>query len=464
MQITTKIKWDSGNEHQELEFDKFFQFIILSDINNGKCKVIIYTAVSFHSEYENERLHFSFQCNKKTPTNIAHQDKSNFYNDELVVKQFWGERSKVSSDLSSVIKECLVGSDYNIENTESIRNGLDKDSSKVLYIEQSKDNIRKILIQPTKINDKTTDNVILTGCFDSIPKDLRKYVSNGYWFKTEFEDEIEHNQKGFTVKSNIVFENAKFKSPDFKIYFQTRKNYELKTSTADIEFHEKEEDENAEKSQPRQNEKCEIIKVFSQTQTQYFDEWAKLGIYVSSLFRIKTTTQLERKIFTNGISAITFSAQMEDLESPRKREIHLLILSIIFSLFCSIGLDVTRQGTPEFIRIFPTLFKSHASSDFLWLAVCLGVLVKYLFVTTSKINIKIRRFIIPAPVVTWLSIYVVAIPVPDIALHSAYYIDIGISVYCLLSFLYIINFRPPMPIATDNVGRFHRILRSITGT
>ncbi|MBL0516218.1 hypothetical protein [Aeromonas caviae] len=463
MHISTNIKYDSNKQNQELILDKFFQFIMLDEIINGKCRITIFTAISFHSEYNDERLVISFDCNLKTLAKgqIKHHDKSKFYEEEVVLKQFWGQNSKVDSDLSSMISKCLEDERERTnkdEDADKLKSDLPNNSSCMLYIEEAKNNISKIIIQPTELKGQT-NKVTLTGCYEKLTPELKKYVSSGYWFKSEFEGDIDSNKLGFKIKSDIKLTNAKFKSPDFKVYFQTPKKFDLKTSSADVEI-----TNTADGSSDINNAKCEIVKVFSQSKIKYFDEWAELGIYVSSLFKIQMNNQLEKKIFSNGVSSLTFTAQMEDLESPRKREIHLLILSIIFSLFCSIGLDVTRQGTPEFIKIFPTLIKSHATFDFLWLIVCLGVLVKYLFVTTSKINIKVRRFIIPAPVVTWLSIYVLAIPVPDLALHSVYYADIVISLYCLLSFLYIINFRPPMPIATNNVGRFHKILRSITGT
>lgn len=470
MNITTNIKLDKkGQALPKVTIDKLFHFIILQDINNDKCKVTIYTALAFHSDQKDAKLVVSFSCNKKQ-VKAKHEDRSSFYLEDGVITQFWGKNSKVDTEYSTITQKCLEGINVSTPDPlDKITTALDKieDTDAVLYIDEDKQGIRKIIIQPSKIKVEAAQ-IALKCKYGALENELKEFVSNGYWIKSEFDSDIQSSKLGFNFQSEIKLDGAVFNSPDFKVYFQTQKKYDLKTSSAEVDLQST--PPNSPTTSSAIGTKCEVIKVFSQSKIIYFDEWAKLGIYTSSLFKVQMSSSLENKICNNGIKSIIINAQMEDLESPRKREINLLILSIIFSLFCSIGLDVTRQTSEIFPLIFP--MKSFLSLDLLWFIVCIGVFLKYVFITTTNIN---KKIIIPLaiPLVLWFVPYafISDLKISDNPVmsneytlryfHSLYFIDLLFSAYCLISYAFIKKVRYTL---RSNDGIIKKLLVKLTGT
>ncbi|MFM5083180.1 hypothetical protein ACEUBN_17905 [Aeromonas veronii] len=474
MNITTNIKLDrKGPNLSNVTIDKLFHFMIFHEINEGKCKVTIYTALAFHSDHKDARLIVSFTCNQKQ-VKAKHEDKSSFYLDETVIQQFWGKNSKIESEYYSITQNCINNKNLTTPDPlEKITAQLAKieDTDSVLYIEEEKQGIEKIIIQPSKIKVESAQ-IALKCKFGALENELKQFISNGYWIKSEFDTEIESNDLGFKFKSEIKLDGAAFKSPDFKVYFQTQKKYDLKTSSSEVELNTK-IPSTAQPTSSQMGSKCEVIKVFSQSKIVYFDEWAKLGIYTSSLFKVQMSNSLEGNICNDGIKSISINAQMEDLESPRKREITLLILSIIFSLFCSIGLDFTRQSSDAFKLIFP--MKSYLSLDLLWSIVCIGILLKYLFITATKIN---KKIIIPlvVPLVLWFMPYAYISNMMtethpfllnkyiENYFHLFYFFDILLNIYCLLSYLFIKKYRYTLRSNKSNDRPIKNIFIKLTGT
>ncbi|EMI5491494.1 hypothetical protein REJ26_002626 [Providencia stuartii] len=394
MRITTNIKNDSTNSDVAISIDKFFQFIIVGDIIDGECDVIIYNAIAFHynETVNNSKLIVGFNINDDDDVELQHKDMSFFYKDEAIIKQFWGKNSKFSKSYKELIEELFKEKDNGfsgeLNDADNINKIIDcfNDSSKTsgaLYITEKKDVIKDIIIFPLSIGESTHD-VVLCDIFEKLNNDLKCAASNGYWFKTKFKHKIENNHQGFKIKASISLDNAKFKSPDFKIYIQTNEKYDIKYNESSID-----------------GKVVHIEKVYSQNSLNYFKEWIYDGINKSSLFRLNNNNEIDKEINEN-IVKFNSSIQFEDIFASRRREINILIFSIILSLICSIGLDVTRQDKIVFGNIFPRGF--NLSLDALWLIACLSLAVKVFFYKISKVKLIVKLLLF-CPAFIWFSVY-----------------------------------------------------------
>lgn len=433
MKITTNIKQDN-NQKSNTVLDKFFQFMVLNEVQNDKCQVVIYTAIAFHCEQQDAKLIVNFSCNGQKKIDVVNTDKCSFYSDEAVLKQFWGGESKVDSGYMALIDKCADSE--STEDKEILRQALQNvhDSEDVLYISENKESIKDIIIQPLKVKIGTNE-VVLKCKFSDINKELKKYLSNGYWIKTVFEEDIESDQQGFKIEAGLELTGATFLSPDFNIYVQTPKKYDLKSGSVEINL----DGENTSQG--------ELIKVFSQSKINYFEEWTNLGIYASSLFKVTMNSTAKKDIFKKGIKGISHTAHMEDLDAPRKREINLLIFSILLSLFCAIGLDRTRQNTEQFVASFPNV--GFMSIDLIWAGICIGIMFKYFVLKGSKIAKNIKGLLL-LPFTIWFCAYFFIdigqlkeieffqVANENIFSYSGmqstlYILDIILSLYCIVS-------------------------------
>ncbi len=455
MHLTTKISFN-GSSNGDVVLDKFFQFIVLNNQESNKCEVTIYNAIAFHNKSSTCKLIVEFLDEKRRRIKgIEHDDKSDFYKETDVLSQFWGANSRYDANIDEIIQA------FNKENKVDHSDLYDHISSTktdgVLGIEENKAEIKNIIIIPFKIKNEG-DQLILKQDFCHKATEINSIISYGYWFKSKFNIEINTDQNGFSFISNIDFpDNVILKSPDFKTYIQTKKKYEIRRSSVDVK--------NSDDSKSG-----EIIKVFSQSKIKYFDEWANLGIYNSSLFKVNHGTAGGKVISEGGVKSISVKADMEDLEKPRRREINLLIFSIIFSLFTSFGFDRTRQTELSgFSDIFPDC--SFLSIDALWLFVCLGVLLKFMFIKIAKVP-KTFKVVLLLPVALWFSSYLTIyqtewmkeilgkpeeIPV-GLIYHILYYCNAVVMIYMAISIMLIIVLRPKKaPDAKKGWNNIHQI-------
>lgn len=456
MHLTTKISVDSNNGHgNTVVLDKFFQFIVLNKQDGNRCEVTIYNAISFHNENEDSKLIVEFLDEKgRIIQGLEHDDKVEFYKNSEVLSQFWGVNSRYDANISSVIAD-FAPEDVN-ENIlcEHIRS---MGTNGVFGVKENKPGIDNIVIVPLQI-EKESNQIVLQQKRSPQDSTLKKIISYGYWFKSRFNLDLNTGQNGFSFISNIEFPiNVDFKSPDFKIYIQTSKKYDVRRSKVEVR------DINDSKV-------GEIIKVFSQSKINYFEEWADLGIYTSSLFKVNHGTAGDKLISEGGVRAISVKADMEDLEKPRRREINLLIFSIIFSLFISFGFDRTRQlENNGFSSIFPDWH--YLSIDASWLIVCLGVLIKFLFFKQAKVPTWLKC-ILPLPIGLWFSSYLTIFQSEwikniltesgpysiNLLYHTLYYCNIVVIVYMAISLVLIKVMRPKQaPGAQTDQSLTHKI-------
>lgn len=390
MILTTKISFDSEAENTKTTLDKFFQFIIIDKINSNRCKVSIYNAISFSNDGDNSKLVIDFvNQNNQDISDVKFTDYKKFYEKTDVLKQFWGSGSKFSADISSIIKE--FAQDISSAEAEALQGTLEAcDSNGIFGVSENKESISNIIINPSRA--EYIGSQIKLKCNFPSTDSTYKNISNGYWFKAEFETDLSTGPNGFNIESKLEFSSkSKFISPDFKIYIQTGKKYDLRSSKVSV-------------ISDGTDYVGEVVKVFSQSKIKYFSEWAEHGIYSSSLFKASPGTTAEKAIKDTGLQSISVSAAFEDLELPRRREISLLIFSIIFSLFASLGFDKTRQTDGEFKKVFPNY--DYLSLDVGWLLVCITILAFYYFIKKYEWRL-IFKIIVVSPVFLWFFSYLI---------------------------------------------------------
>lgn len=390
MILTTKISRDSQAENTITTLDKFFQFIIIDKIDANRCKVSIYNAISFSGTGDNSKLIIDFHNQHHSQIQgVKYTDCERFYQETDILKQFWGSDSKFSADISSTIEQFFhsLSPDDKKEIVEVLGAC---NSSGIFGVSEKKESIKDIIINPSSA--EFVGSQAKLSC--NIPKTESKFdiISNGYWFKAEFETDLSTGPNGFNIESKLEFsKNSQFKSPDFKIYIQTGKKYDLRSSKVTVISN-------------GNDYIGEIVKVFSQSKIKYFSEWADHGIYSSSLFKASPGTTAEKAINDIGLESISVSAALEDLELPRHREINLLIFSIIFSLFASFGFDKTRQTESEFRDIFPSY--NYLSIDGSWLLVCIGIIIFYYLLKNYNWS-RITKFFAVFPIILWFFSYLI---------------------------------------------------------
>lgn len=333
-----------------------------------------------------------------------------------------GKKSYFSNNASTCLKK-LNKNDKHIP--QDLLSYLEKDNAckGYFYIEQSeKENIRKTLIKPIKV-EKNTNGVILSDTLTFHNEEYENLISQGYWFKNNFTVSIEKNEKALNLDVAVSLSGAFYKSPDFKIYIQSDKKYELKDTNISVSHSRDDIDKT----------NSEIVKVFSQSRMKYFDEWQKLGIHENSLFRIKMNSISENKTFKSGINELQLNIKLEDSETPVSREKNLIIFSLFLSLFLSFGFDITRQQELNFQLIFPYLAKEYFTIDALWIFLCLSIFIKYNYLEKTKVNKLIGSFTL-LPLLIWFSMYILH---PSIYLSFKflcwlYYIDCSIAIIVIL--------------------------------
>lgn len=384
MRLITSIIEDSADVNTKLHIDKFFQFVIIGNIVDGEAEVTVYNAIAFHykDQVTNPKIIVSFNVNDEDIC-LKHEDCSSFYQEQTVLNQFWGKESRFSASYRDLINKI---NHVEQNKQEELTVALDKagDSDGALFITESKNFVKDVIIAPCAIKE-SNGSVILNDFFNDISSEVKENVSNGYWFKTTFKSKIENNHQGFKLKIDINLDNGKYSSSDFKVYIQTNKDYDIQRSSSLI----------------NDEEEVTIEKVYSQNSLKYFKEWENLGIYKSSLFRMSNGSNVDKKI-SDKIEKFSTSVQFEDIFASRRREINILVFSIVLSLLCSIGLDATRQGATDFKSLFPSI--GSLSQDVLWLASCIGLATKYMFLKYSKISLLFKS-ILTIPAIFWFSLY-----------------------------------------------------------
>ncbi|HCG9432381.1 hypothetical protein VB492_18460 [Vibrio parahaemolyticus] len=424
--------------------------------DSNLCEVTIYNAIAFHDDAENSKLIVEFLDEKNSRIQgIAHEDKSKFYRESDVLNQFWGANSRYDANISDIIK--TFTKDKKIDEDSLYKHISSTGTNGVFGVEENKEGIDNVIIIPLEIENESNQLILRQ---ENHPQDseLKSIISYGYWFKSKFHIDLNTGQNGFSFTSNIDFsQSVTFKSPDFKTYIQTSKKYDIRRSKVEVK----------DKSDSKLGE---IIKVFSQSKIKYFEEWADLGIYNSSLFKVNHGTAGDTLISEGGVSSISVKADMEDLEKPRRREVNLLIFSIIFSLFTSFGFDRTRQlEAGGFSTIFPDF--PYLSIDAMWLLVCSGILMKFIFIKQAKVA-NLVKFFLALPVGLWFISYLIIyqsewvnemLNKPDTLpivpfYHTLYYCNIAGMVYMAISIVLIKVKRPKKaPGAKNDQSRMTKI-------
>ena len=224
MILTTKISRDSQAENTITTLDKFFQFIIIDKIDANRCKVSIYNAISFSGTGDNSKLIIDFHNQHHSQIQgVKYTDCERFYQETDILKQFWGSDSKFSADISSTIEQFFhsLSPDDKKEIVEVLGAC---NSSGIFGVSEKKESIKDIIINPSSA--EFVGSQAKLSC--NIPKAESKFdiISNGYWFKAEFETDLSTGPNGFNIESKLEFsKNSQFKSPDFKIYIQKLFNY-----------------------------------------------------------------------------------------------------------------------------------------------------------------------------------------------------------------------------------------------
>jgi len=378
----------------EVSLQRFFQFSVIGkkksdathqiDMFNAICFKAESTTLSVSMECD---IYFkNFQTSKEAEKRIQTKftDKVEYFEQLEILKQFWGKKAFSSSNreefITKIKEEFTINPDQYDDLTTDVNliyEVLDKTNSLPLFINDNKeqtDKFDKFIILPFKAFGKSTNKVMLKSSKElSVLKVLHDKISLGFWFHNVADVKLKSLINTDIINSEIEFK-SNVTSPDFKIYYQVDESVELKKNKIIIDSHIKEPVD------------AEIIQVYSQSEINYFKDWAELGIYSSRLLRLHNNTKVNNKI-SNEFKSVKSELELEDVEAKNKKETNLFILSIFISALMAMGLDATRLMNPTFLLNFPTI--PIFSEAFIWFLICAGLIPKYL-VLRKTFNIKPR--------------------------------------------------------------------------
>lgn len=439
MKIEIALSTDTVN-NEDIILDKYFQFIVIGEQSSGYRKITIFTAASFHASKNSENANLTFRIfgdETRIKGEIKHEDCSHYYEQDKILQQFWGDSTKLfkTREEFSTYKKSLYPK-AKPTTVDSLISKLTKlfsesENSKFLDINETKKNIKPITILPCPIS---VDNSDVNLKHNKSESGLDKFVSYGYWFKSELNVKLADSKKGFDLLIDTSC-SKEVTSPDFKIYIQMPKEYDLYKNKVLFT-----NDNNIDNS-------SEIVRVYSQSEITYFKDWIKLGVYKSALMRVVSSSSNE-SFLNKGIKKIELELNVEDLKKSQMREIHFLLMSIIISIFCSIGFDATRLDSEKFTNMFPDILS--LSSSFFWLMISIGLMLKYLCFRGSSIKYKYMTLpLLSFPIIYLLSYYLFLGPVNEVTWFDfitfakdrplskdLILFDLGLSFYLLVVFLY----------------------------
>ncbi|MGI2151952.1 hypothetical protein ACROAK_03530 [Shewanella oncorhynchi] len=392
-----------AQDDETLKLDKFFQFTVVGDK----------TECDFHRVSQFNAIVFRFKCLKRanalncvlninshdvdSEKDIIFSDKSDYYKEVGILKQFWGEKSFVHESENQFVNKVNEVFNLSSVNQEELRDDVDIIYSQCkgrfpIIINENKDGIEPFILIPIVSHFKSSNKVTLKTLSLARLKHLQKFISFGFWFNCSFQRKLKLILNEVLLNSKIEFDRC-VKCPDFKVYYQVDSNVKVKSNSIIIDKGE---------SEPV---KGEIIRVFSQSKIKYFKEWAELGIYNSALFRFENNRKINSLILNEGVKTINADMYLEDALEAGKKQVQVFILSIILSVLVSMGFDATRQSTVAFKSLFPHI--PYLSNEFTWALLCIGVASKYFYFFNKSFKIstlrKVFAFLMSMLLFFWLA-------------------------------------------------------------
>lgn len=379
MKIKFQIKKDFSAP-EEIIIDKFFQFVIVGEKVSKKSRTVnVFTALSYKTKTGNavpidiiqSYEDYSNNCEKNS---IHHKDKSLYYQHDDILKQFWGKATtKLSNpNFSTEFKSLIKGNSGKVID-EFYRN---LDNIQPLFVEESEKSIQKFFIIPSKVTLSEDNNIKLIPPRIPIPIELQKVASFGFWFHSEFSGEFKEDASlSFLHEINSDIELS---CADFKVYYQTSKEHDIRSFKYAL------------------NDKpAEVIKVYSQQNTSYFDDWKKLKIYESSLLRLHNSNTVNEDFKNKGIKKIIGEIELVNYKANRKKELNTIIITMFLSLLLSLGLDATRLTQKSFNILFETtIFSTPMPTSLTWFFLCTSIIPKYYSINNSMHNIRNKIYIL----------------------------------------------------------------------
>lgn len=371
-------------ENPSIKIDKLFQFVVIGEKqNDNQRSVEIYTAISFKRNID--KLNTGDVCLKIEPIfedytspqenniNYSYIDRSIYYKEIDILKQFWGKDSRAISDRGNFATSLGLAPGDQLNNRISGIYNIKSELLEPIIIEEPSKNIEKFAVIPC-ISMQGNDKIILKGSDVDI---ISGKLSYGFWFKVSHVGFFkEHEQIELEHSLDFTFP---FNSDDFKIYYQIPKHYDIRkgkvSCSGDVES------------------SSEIVKVYSQHRIKYFEEWRENGIYDSALFRV-----LNNKSFDDNLKEIgnkNFLSQIEifDNRTSRMREVYTLLVGIFISTFISMGLDATRLLSADHQRLLSfTIFGEKIPASIIWTLIAAGLILKCLGIFNGSLSRR-RRII-----------------------------------------------------------------------
>lgn len=394
-------------DNDEIIVDKFFQFLVIGKKQrNEKRKVEIYTSLCFHSTKgtPNSSLLVEVKVDgKKEESDLIFdaEDKYNFFKKVEIIKQFWGdntEKFKRKKDLKNKINNSF-NTKYNDDIIESLydndiyKEGLfpvfvsNKDSSS----DGEQSDLEEFVLLPNYFLEQE-GSIELKGDCSKLDDEVRSNISHGFWFKHTTTIEFDIYDGVFQFNHHVKF-NHLITSPDFKIYYQLPEDHDVKKNSISIKGDKE--------------IKAEVHQVYSQSSTNYFDEWVQGGIESSPLIRLNNTISINDMIKNDGLSKLVSSINVEDKNRNFRKEVKIFIFSILLSVLFSIGFDYTRVYADE-MRLFFNSSYPIISISFWWSLICIGFIPKFLLFGKNKTKTqKIIYAFTCVPVFLFLILFII---------------------------------------------------------
>ncbi|MCE9781222.1 hypothetical protein [Shewanella algae] len=411
MKISTTIE-KNFSATNKVKIDKFFQFVVIGEKVSGKQRnVDVFTAISFKAEGGQPvsvkvRHKYENYSNGVRKTKIKDRDVHDYYSNEKVLKQFWGKSTKCLSNPDFAKAFDLSCNECGAEIDDFYKRLV---GNTPLFVEEDKKGIEKFFIIPCKSSSEG-EGLFLLSPQDIVDEKFRNLASYGFWLHSRFSGEFK--EENFMSFSHSIESDFDVSCPDFKVYYQVSKFHDVKNATYKVN-----------------DQKTEVIKVYSQQKTDYFNDWRALKIYESSLLRMMNGSSINEALSKSDIKKVEGDIELVDYNGNKRKELYLILATMFFSLLLALGMDATRLSTENFSKVFEIeLYDFNSPASLTWLLTCLSLVV----VVGNALFLSVRR---------WrLYVYLIlSTPVFLMMMMSIHYPTIIVSSENTLKFIHIVT-------------------------
>jgi hypothetical protein len=357
-------KFDLTPQRQEKpEIQKLFQVVFIGDVNKRLCRAIdVYTCIitswphttegkapslevdiSLHSEDLNHAI------DSETFTS-----RNDFFKEVAILDQFWDKVKRHDTD--SIIGTCdsSVNSFVDFPLLEIV-------DAKPPILVTSPSPTRKIKPTTAALADGIRFDFSTFPPFSKIPG---YNLSVGQWLHQKFVINVVGERSSVNFEHEIIgLENVTLS--EIRLYYCLPSSMEISNPRGDMIDKD-----------GTQSHTCEIVEVFSQSSTIYFDPWVQHQIKSGTLYRLHNRPLIDSKLRQQEAAKIELAFRARDENLIRRYEFVGMLAAIVGAGIASVGIDATRLAPsasffPPIITVFSPLAWWLLTSLMVWIS-CAG--------------------------------------------------------------------------------------------